>query len=91
MNCPYPLLLIKWEDSCSHGDAWNRIRDLEPDQFEPTTHFSVGWELKRTARAVTIAPNVGILGDEHNECASGHFTIPLAVILRETVLRKAKP
>ncbi len=86
---PYSLLLVEWIDSCTHGEAWERVADLMPELFAPTEHFSVGWEMKRTKNALTLGANLGSVGDSHNETVSGLFTIPLVTIKREVVLRKA--
>ncbi len=86
---PYSLLLVEWLDSCSHGDSWERVKEVEPEYYNPTDHISVGWEMKRTKNALTLGSHLGCVGDNYNETVTGLFTIPLATIKREVVLRKA--
>ena len=90
MRCKFPLVLVKWRDSATHGEQWSYKRDLEDDHFEPGIHYSVGWLIKVHNGAYTLAPNLGYLGDEHNECYSCLFTIPHECVISETVLRAAQ-
>lgn len=72
------LLLIHWYDAVSNHAGWAKRADVEKQQC-PVVR-SVGYELKRTKRHLTLASS--IMDDE----CSGDLTIPLGMIIREQEL-----
>jgi hypothetical protein len=73
------LLLITWHDACSGHTGWKPIKDVEKQQ--PPVVRSVGWEMRRTKRFVTLTASI-----VDDEC-DGDVTIPLGMIIREEILQ----
>lgn len=72
------LLLITWHDAVSGHVGWKKLDDVKKQQ--PATVRSVGWEVRRTKRALTLTASL-----VDDEC-DGDVTIPLGMILREQEL-----
>lgn len=73
------LLLVTWKDAASNHAGWEKLETIARQQ--PPTVRSVGWELKRTKRHLTLVAS--ILEDE----GSGDLTIPLGMIVAEKELK----
>ena len=73
------LLLITWHDAYSDHSGWKPLAKVRKQQ--PATVRSVGWEVRRTKRAVTLAASV-----VDDEC-DGDVTIPIDMILAEKELK----
>lgn len=73
------LLLVTWHDAVSSHVGWKKQDDVKKQQ--PATVRSVGWELRRTKRALTLAASL-----VDDECDSD-VTIPLGMILSEKELK----
>lgn len=69
------LLLVHWHDAVSAHSGWKSEEDVKKQ--EPAIVRSVGWEMKRTKRFLTIAASL-VDGD-----CDGDVTIPLGMIFRE--------
>lgn len=72
------LLLIVWHDAVSNHAGW--ASKAEVARQEPPVVRSVGWEIRRTKRKLTLASS--IMADE----CSGDLTIPLGMIVSEKEL-----
>ncbi len=73
------LLLVTWRDARSEHAGWEKLETIAKQS--PAIVRSVGWELKRTKRHVTLVAS--IVEDE----GSGDVTIPLGMIVSEKELR----
>ncbi len=67
------LLLVTWHDAVSD--------DSGVKKQQPATVRSVGWEIRRTRRALTLAASL-----VDDEC-DGDVTIPIGMILSEKELQ----
>jgi hypothetical protein len=76
-----PLLCLDWVDSCQPVPAWRFIDDIAPQG--PIRVRSVGWLVRRDARTVLLAPNLGNLQNGDALQASGVIEIPICAIVRE--------
>ena len=72
------LLMVTWRDAVSDHAGWKSIEKVAKQQA-PVVR-SVGWEISRTKRAVTLAAS--ILEDE----CDGDVTVPIGMIIREDEL-----
>ena len=72
------LLLVTWHDAVSDNVGWKKLADVRKQQ--PATVRSVGWEIRRTKRALTLAASL-----VDDEC-DGDVTIPIGMILSEREL-----
>ena len=72
------ILLVVWHDAVSDTVGWKKLEHLKRQQ--PATVRSVGYEIKRTKRYLTLAASL-----VDDEC-DGDVTIPLGMILREQEL-----
>jgi len=72
------LLLITWHDAVSDTVGWKKLEQIKRQQ--PATVRTVGWEIKRTRRYLTLAASL-----VDDEC-DGDVTIPLGMILQEKEL-----
>lgn len=73
------LLLVTWHDAVSDTVGWKKLSDVKRQQ--PATVRSVGWEIRRTKRALTLAASL-----VDDEC-DGDVTIPIGMILGEKELK----
>lgn len=73
------LLLIHWHDAVSDDSGWKAISEVEKQQ--PAVVRSVGWEIRRTKRYVTLAASIV------DEDCDGDITIPAGMIIREVELQ----
>lgn len=73
------LLLVTWHDAVSDHVGWKKISHLKKQQ--PATVRTVGWEVRRTKRALTVAASL-----VDDEC-DGDVTIPIGMILSEKELK----
>jgi hypothetical protein len=73
------LLLVTWHDAYSDVSGWKPLTKLKRQQ--PATVRTVGWELRRTKRALTL---VASLVDDEGD---GDVTIPIGMILSEKELK----
>lgn len=78
----YPLKLIEWHDAYSGDHTWFNADDL-PEEDTPHVVQTLGFEVKRTERHVTLAMSCSSNG---NLCDL--FTIPLGMIVREQTFRR---
>lgn len=74
------LLQVTWRDAVSNHSGWAKKTDVEKQQC-PVVR-SVGWELKRTKRHLTLVASV----IENDDDVSGDVTIPLGMIIKEVEL-----
>lgn len=82
---PRPALkLIEWEDAYNGNHGWIDVATI-PEAVEPLTITTVGFELRRDRERVTLAMSYGSSRDEPSCCDL--FTIPLAMIRKERLLR----
>jgi hypothetical protein len=72
------LLLVMWRDAVSNHSGWAKTADVAKQQ--PPIVRSVGWEVRRTKRHLTLVASV-----MDDEC-SGDLTIPLGMIIEEHLL-----
>jgi hypothetical protein len=72
------LLLVVWHDAVSGEVGWKKTNHVQKQQ--PATVRSVGWEIRRTKRALTLAASL-----VDDEC-DGDVTIPIGMILSEREL-----
>lgn len=79
-----PLKLIEWEDAFNGNHHWIEVGTI-PDEVEPLTLTTVGFELRRNSERVTLAMTYGSSRDEPTCCDL--FTIPVAMIRKERTLR----
>lgn len=79
-----PLKLIEWEDAYNGNHEWIEAATI-PAKVKPLIVTTVGFELRRDKKRVTLAMSYGDSRDEPT-CAD-LFTIPLAMIRRERALR----
>ena len=77
---PSRLLLITWHDARSEHAGWEKLETIAKQS--PATVRSVGWELKRTKRHVTLVAS--IVEDD----GSGDVTIPLGMVISEKELKQ---
>ncbi len=73
------LLLITWYDATSGHAGWKSIEKVAKQQ--PPVVRSVGWELRRTKRHVTLVASI-----VEDEC-DGDVSIPLGMIISEKELK----
>lgn len=76
---PRRLLLVTWWDAVTDQAGWKPIARVEKQQ--PLVVRSVGWEIRRTKRHLTLAAS--IVGEE----CDGDVTIPIGMIMREQELK----
>lgn len=82
---PRPSLkLIEWEDAYNGNHEWIEAGTI-PNKVKPLIISTVGFELRRCKKRVTLAMSYGDSRDEPT--CSDLFTIPLTMIRRERVLR----
>jgi hypothetical protein len=79
-----PLKLIEWEDAYNGDHKWLAV-DAIPDHVEPIVVRTVGFELRRDDKRVTLAMSYDDSRTEPKCCDL--FTIPLGMIRRERILR----
>jgi hypothetical protein len=79
-----PLKLIEWEDAYNGNHDWIEVATI-PESVEPLVLTTVGFELRRDDERVTLAMTYGSSREEPTCCDL--FTIPLAMIRSERVLR----
>lgn len=79
-----PLKLIEWEDAYNGNHDWIQV-DTIPEGVGPLILTTVGFEIQRDAEHVTLAMSYGDSQDDPTCCDL--FTIPIALIRREKVLR----
>lgn len=70
---------IEWEDSCC-ASGWKEDGALAG--LEASACVSVGWVARKTARAVVIAPHLGVNDGVVLRQTNGHMMIPLSAIRR---------
>lgn len=76
----YPLKLIEWEDAFTgFSSAWTDLAELKPT--EPLIMTTVGFEVQRTERQLTLCQSISEEGRGGNL-----ITIPTAAIVREKTL-----
>ncbi len=73
------LLLVTWHDAVSDDSGWKKLAKVRKQQ--PATVRSVGWEIRRTRRALTLAASL-----VDDEC-DGDVSIPIGMILSEKELQ----
>lgn len=78
----YPLKLIEWHDAYSGNHTWFKAERLT-DEDQPHRIFTMGFEVMRTERHVTLSMSV-----TENEQLCDLFTIPLAMVVREQTFRR---
>lgn len=74
------LLIVTWYDAVSDDAGWKSIEKVAKQQ--PPVVRSVGWEIRRTKRHVTLAASII---EDH---CDGDVTIPLGMIIRERELKQ---
>lgn len=75
-----PLLLVEWEDAFNGNHVWFDV-DSAPTDPEPVIVTTVGFELSRTKKRLTLVMSVA---DNHTACDA--FTIPVGMIRKQRVL-----
>lgn len=78
----YPLRLIEWHDAYNGDHVWFDAADLPPED-KTFTVLTMGFEVKRTERHVTLAMSVTSGGK-----LCDLFTIPLGMIVKEHSFRR---
>lgn len=79
-----PLKLIEWEDAYNGNHDWIDPRTI-PEHVEPLLVSTVGFELRRDDKRVTLAMTYGDSREQPTCCDL--FTIPIAMIRKERTLR----
>ena len=81
------LVLVEWVDSSQPVSAWHFLDDSPALEVVHCT--SVGWLVKKDARALMLAPNIG--GTERGDMAqgSGFVRIPRSAVTRVVALEEA--
>lgn len=79
-----PLKLIEWEDAYNGNHDWIDAGTI-PEKVEPLIIRTVGFEIRRDERRVTLAMSYGDSREEATCCDL--FTIPTGMIRRERTLR----
>lgn len=78
-----PLKLIEWEDAYNGNHGWIEVGTI-PKKVEPLIVRTVGFEVRRSKKRVTLAMSYGNSRDEPTCCDL--FTIPIAMIRKERTL-----
>lgn len=78
------LKLIEWEDAYNGNHDWFKVDSL-PEAVEPLIVTTVGFEVQRGDERVVLAMSYGNSREDPTCCDL--FTIPLAMIRHERVLR----
>lgn len=77
------LLVVTWIDSVTLGrGGWQRSEDVA--EVEPALIESVGWVLRETSVALTLAAT---WDDDSPPHVEGHMVIPKGCIVRKRILR----
>jgi hypothetical protein len=76
------LLMVTWYDAVSDHAGWKDIAKIEKQT--PPVVRSVGWEIKRNKRHVTLAASI-----VETDC-DGDVTIPMGMIIKEQELMVKK-
>lgn len=77
-----PLVLVEWQDS--HGPStprWMNLDDLDGPYCVPMSCRSVGWQVRKTKKTMTLVPHIS---GEKNGCIPyglGAMTIPLSAVV----------
>jgi len=79
-----PLKLIEWEDAYNGNHGWLDVGTI-PEKVEPLIVTTVGFELRRDDKRVTLAMSYGDSRDDPTCCDL--FTIPIGMIRKERKLR----
>lgn len=80
------LLLIEWADANSPmSGGW---QDIDGIDNKTITVVSVGYALKESKKAITLAAHIGGKTEEH--CVNGLMTIPQVCVTRRVELKEAK-
>ena len=82
----HKLTLVSWEDSAIGHHGWQCISDLA-DKPAVCRIASVGWIVKRTKKALTLAQNVGGLDGRATGQVSNLIHIPASCIIGEQELK----
>jgi hypothetical protein len=85
----HPLTIISWEDSCIGHHGWQAISDIAPKPAVCRI-ASVGWIVKRTKKALTLAQNVGGIDRKATGQVSNLIHIPTSCIISESRLTEAE-
>ena len=75
-----PLVLIEWEDAYNGNHDWIEVASI-PAKVKPLVLTTVGFELRRDKKRVTLAMTHGSSRDEPTCCDL--FTIPVGMIRKE--------
>lgn len=78
------LIEIEWVDS-SHGGGWQFMADLDA---EPQHCYTVGYLVRETDDAVTVATSVGVGNDGLVSQVCDCMTIPKSVIEKRRVIKR---
>lgn len=78
-----PLKVIEWEDAYNGNHSWIDP-DTIPDKMQPMTITTAGFEVRRCKERVTLAMS---WGDDGDPTCCDLFTIPVAMIRKERVIR----
>ena len=79
------LLLVEWEDAFTSDHSWGRI-DALPETVLPFVVLSVGYEIARNEKRITLAQTIGGDRGEADKC-SDLMTIPTGMVRKVTQLR----
>lgn len=80
----YPLKLIEWHDAYSGDHSWFDEDHLIKDD-QPHVVYSLGFEVLRTERHVTLA-----MSASENGKLCDILTVPLGMIVREQTFRSRR-
>jgi hypothetical protein len=83
-----PLVLIEWEDSTQPQGRWQWLSSVEMPRS--VRCLSVGFLIRDTATAKTLAPNLGNVDCEDDVQASGLISIPARAIIRISRVKEIK-
>jgi hypothetical protein len=78
-DAPFPLVMVRWEDSARPIPAWQWIEDYDLPQT--VSCLSVGFVIAETKDAIALAPNLGDL-DQPKAQGCGIIRIPRRAIIQ---------
>lgn len=79
---PYPIVEIIWDDAASNSETWVDLKDIS----EPEQVITVGYLVKTTKRAYTVANSVSN-EEKHEESVGNTMTIPRGMVVSYRELR----
>ena len=80
---PYQLVIVEWEDSARPTAEWQWLDNLGAP--EAIQCISVGYLVAKTKHALSLAPNLGDIG-QANIQASGVIQIPAGAVRKMITL-----